>query len=72
LIETDSPFLTPNAYRGKRNRPVFIVETLKFLAKLRNMSVDKLADILFNNSLKAYHLRLSDLVYYDTTENDEE
>ena len=72
LIETDSPFLTPNSYRGQRNRPVFIVETLKFLAKLRNMPVEKLADILFNNSLKAYHLRLSDLVYYDTTEIDDE
>jgi hypothetical protein len=36
------------------------------------MPVEKLADILFNNSLKAYHLRLSDLVYYDTTEIDDE
>lgn len=61
LIETDSPFLTPHSYRGKRNRPVFILETFKFLAELKGVPEEELAQILFENSLKAFKLRLSDL-----------
>lgn len=63
LIETDSPFLTPNAFRGKRNKPVFILETLKFLAHLKNIEIETLCRILFENSLKAYKLRPSDITY---------
>jgi TatD DNase family protein len=39
LIETDSPYLAPIPYRGKRNEPAFVAETLKVLAGLRNLPV---------------------------------
>ena len=35
LIETDSPFLAPVPYRGRRNEPAYVVETAKSLAELR-------------------------------------
>jgi TatD DNase family protein len=35
LIETDSPFLAPVPYRGRRNEPAYVVETAKALAELR-------------------------------------
>jgi TatD DNase family protein len=56
LIETDSPFLTPHTYRGKRNQPSYIGETAKFLAELRGLSIDELCEILIQNSLKAFRL----------------
>lgn len=60
LIETDSPFLTPHGFRGKRNQPAYLVETLKFLAELKEMDVEEIAEILFQNSLKAFNLSEDD------------
>ncbi len=42
LIETDSPFLSPEPNRGKKNEPSFIKFTAEKLANLRNIEVDKL------------------------------
>jgi TatD DNase family protein len=42
LVETDSPYLAPGKYRGKRCEPAYVVETAKVLAQARGVS---LADI---------------------------
>jgi TatD DNase family protein len=60
VIETDSPFLSPHAYRGKRNQPAYITETLKFLAELKQMDLEEIAKILFENSLKAFKIKSLD------------
>jgi TatD DNase family protein len=43
LIETDSPFLAPVPHRGKSCEPAFVADTARFLANLRGVSVDTLA-----------------------------
>lgn len=43
LIETDSPFLAPVPHRGKPCEPAFVGDTARFLAALRDESVDELA-----------------------------
>ena len=43
LIETDAPWLAPVPYRGKENEPAFVAETAKFIAQLRNESLEELA-----------------------------
>lgn len=43
LIETDSPFLAPVPHRGKSCEPGFVADTARFLADLRDVSVETLA-----------------------------
>lgn len=56
LIESESPFMVPSIYRGKRNKPSYIIETAKHIANLRNMPVEKLADILYENSMRFFNI----------------
>ena len=43
LIETDAPWLAPVPHRGKENEPAFVADTASFLAQLRGIYVDDLA-----------------------------
>jgi TatD DNase family protein len=43
MVETDSPFLAPQPYRGKRCEPAYVVETAKVLAAARGVSEDEIA-----------------------------
>src|SRR5215831_2435166 len=43
LTETDSPFLSPQIRRGKRNEPTYVVEVAKALAHVRNLPVEEVA-----------------------------
>jgi TatD DNase family protein len=49
LIETDSPYLAPVPYRGKRNEPAFVIEVARTLATLRNLSVEEFGEIVVRN-----------------------
>ncbi len=46
LIETDAPYLTPQAVRKHPNQPAFVAHTAAFLAALRGVSVDELGAIV--------------------------
>ncbi|MCI5167858.1 MAG: TatD family deoxyribonuclease [Candidatus Electrothrix sp. GM3_4] len=43
LLETDGPFLTPVPFRGKRNRPEYLLYTAAMVAELRSISIDEVA-----------------------------
>jgi len=45
LIETDSPFLAPVPYRGRRNEPAYVVEVARTIAELRNLSAEDVGRI---------------------------
>src|SRR6202795_4736917 len=56
LIETDSPFLAPQPYRGKRNEPAYVAEVARTLASVRNLSPEELAASTTANFRRFFHL----------------
>ncbi len=45
LLETDSPYLAPEPYRGKRNEPAFVRRTAEKVAELKGLSVEDVSRI---------------------------
>lgn len=50
LLETDSPYLTPHPWRGKRNQPAYIPIIAQKLADLHNQSLDQIAMTTSHNA----------------------
>lgn len=56
VLETDAPYLSPVPYRGKRNESAYIVNIAEKLAELKNTTVEKVANITTENSVKIYSI----------------
>ena len=56
MLETDSPYLTPEPYRGLRNDPRRVVEVARTIADLRDMKIDKLAKRCYKNTVEFFNL----------------
>jgi len=56
LIETDSPFLAPVPYRGRRNEPAYVVEVARCIAALRDESVEEIGRITSANFKRLFRL----------------
>lgn len=54
LVETDGPYLTPEPNRGKRNNPAYVRHTANYIANLRGMSPEKLAEITTENAKRLF------------------
>lgn len=50
LVETDSPFLSPEPFRGKTNEPKNVKIIAEFIARLRDLPIDRLADVTSKNA----------------------
>jgi len=56
VLETDSPFLTPVPYRGKRNESAYIRFIAGKLAEIKVTTVGEIAEITSNNAMKLFNL----------------
>ena len=56
VVETESPFMVSNAYKGKRNMPFYLPATVEFLADLKEMDVEEFSNIIYNNSLELFNI----------------
>jgi TatD DNase family protein len=56
LIETDSPYLAPQAYRGKRNEPAYVAEVARTLASVRDLPAEDFAARTAGNFRRFFHL----------------
>jgi TatD DNase family protein len=54
LVETDAPYLPPQAVRKHRNQPAFVAHTAAFLAELRGVDVDRLGETVERNAARVF------------------
>ena len=54
LVETDSPFLTPVPFRGKRNMPVYVEHTAQKVADIKGISLEEAAAKTKENAIRFY------------------
>jgi len=45
MIETDSPYMTPEPYRGQRNEPLLVQYVANRIAEIKNIKLEKVADV---------------------------
>ncbi len=57
LSETDAPYVAPMPYRGKRNEPLYVIETVKKLAELKKVSVEEMAEKIFENTRRTFMMK---------------
>jgi TatD DNase family protein len=56
LIETDSPYLAPQAYRGKRNEPAYVGEVAKAIGSVRNLRAEEVASATAANFRRFFNV----------------
>ena len=56
VLETDSPYLTPAPYRGKRNEPAYTVYVGEEIAKLRGVSYEEIDEITTANAKRVFRI----------------
>ena len=54
LVETDAPYLTPQAVRKHRNQPAFVMHTAAFIAELRGVSLTELDTTVERNAARVF------------------
>lgn len=56
VLETDSPYLTPVPYRGKRNKPAYVKYIAEEIAKIRGMDIKELINITTINAERFFNI----------------
>ncbi|NNC50149.1 MAG: TatD family hydrolase [Flaviramulus sp.] len=56
VLETDSPYLAPAPYRGKRNESVYILKVLEKLSAIYNLPLETIAEITTENSKEVFKI----------------
>jgi TatD DNase family protein len=54
LVETDAPYLTPQAVRKERNQPAFVVHTARFVAQRRGQAYEELEAVVERNAARLF------------------
>jgi len=54
LVETDAPYLTPQAVRKERNQPAYVVHTARFVAERRGIAYEALETAVHENSARLF------------------
>lgn len=61
LVETDSPYLAPVPHRGKENQPAWTRDIAEYMAVLKGVSIEQMAEVTTRNFSNLFHVPLSRL-----------
>ena len=56
ILETDSPYLAPVPFRGKRNESKYLTKIAEKIAEIKNMTINEIAEITTANAKKLFHI----------------
>ena len=56
LTDTDSPYVAPVPYRGKRNEPVYVREVVKKIAEIKNLPETEVAEAIIENAKRVFKI----------------
>lgn len=56
LTDTDSPYVAPVPYRGKRNEPSYVKEIVKKIAEIKNLSEEEVAEAIITNAKNLFDI----------------
>ena len=60
LLETDSPYLAPVPFRGKRNESAYIIHTAAYIADALGTSIEKIAGVTTDNARQLFRIKKHD------------
>ena len=55
IVETDSPYLTPEPHRGKRNEPAYVRNVVARMAELKEMPLEQIAALAMDNAQRLFN-----------------
>lgn len=58
LIETDSPYLTPEPFRGKKNEPFYLSYVIDKISEIKKISIDEVKKITTKNAKEQFDLNI--------------
>lgn len=58
MSETDAPFVAPIPYRGKRNEPSFVVEVVKRMVEIKNVSIEEMTQKIKQTANRVFGLNI--------------
>lgn len=61
LVETDCPYLAPQAYRGRRNEPAFVRHTAEAIAAIKKLTIEDVARITTLNAFNLFGIGEADM-----------
>lgn len=62
LLETDSPYLSPQKVRGQKNKPSNIRYTYEFVSQFLNIDLEDLENVIYNNTLSLFKIKNREVV----------
>ena len=56
MTETDSPYVSPKPYRGRRNEPVYVQEITKKIAEIKGLDPEVVAQTVISNAKRVFKI----------------
>ncbi len=56
MSETDSPYVTPTPYRGKRNEPTYVSEVVKKISEIKGLPLEEVSEAIVANARRVFSI----------------